>query len=220
MSTLAESLMKSIEHIDFYYSIPIKPDGAGKLAVNKFISGKNGFSPEFFGDKFYINVNPQSERALIPLNYILRINPEDEVEDGGKTPPPGGGGGRNTNWLVTDSFTYFFYHFNGLSRIFEIVAKSNSGLEDKLTKALHSYSNVSKENPWTQSLDVTFKEVVKLAGLKAPNAASAIYTVDNLMDFLLGNARDIPKENRKEIKALVEQLFNQTQEQCPLPSPF
>ena len=43
LSTLAESLMKSIEDIDFYYSIPIKPDGAGKLVVNKFISGKNGF---------------------------------------------------------------------------------------------------------------------------------------------------------------------------------
>lgn len=221
LSTLAESLMKSIEDIDFYYSIPIKPDGAGKLVVNKFISGKNGFSPEFFGDKFYINVNPQSERALIPLNYILRINPENEVEGEGKTPPPPPpGGGRNTNWLVTDSFTDFFSHFNGLSRIFEIVAESNSGLEDNLTRVLHSYSNVSKENLWTQPSDVTFKEVVKLAGLRAPNAASAIYTSDNLIDFLIGDASKIPKNQRKEIQTLIEQLFNQTQEQCPIPLPF
>lgn len=60
-------LMDSIKDMKFYYSLPIKYVN-GKLIVNPYISGENGFSKEFFGHKFFINITPESERLLVNLN--------------------------------------------------------------------------------------------------------------------------------------------------------
>lgn len=63
--------MNAIKADKFFYSLPIKagPDG---LIVNPYISGADKFSPEYFSDKFFINVTPESERLLIDLNEFFK----------------------------------------------------------------------------------------------------------------------------------------------------
>lgn len=67
MKDYISELMKPISSIKFFYSLPIKPG----LIVNPLINGTNGFNKEFFGDKFYINVAPESERALVDLSNFF-----------------------------------------------------------------------------------------------------------------------------------------------------
>ena len=62
-----EKLMNSIKDTNFYYSLPIKYTN-GKIVINPYISGENGFTPEFFGNKFFINITPESERLLVGLD--------------------------------------------------------------------------------------------------------------------------------------------------------
>ena len=73
-------LMNPIKGMQFYYSLPIKPG----LTVNEFINGSNGFSPEFFGDRFKINVAPESERLLLKIEDFETLL----VKPVAQTPPP------------------------------------------------------------------------------------------------------------------------------------
>lgn len=76
MTETIEELIKPIKNKKFYYSVPIKPGSfKGSLVVNKFISGVDGFTSEFFGDKFYINIAPESPRLLLNLNDFLSAKP-------------------------------------------------------------------------------------------------------------------------------------------------
>lgn len=95
MSRILGILMKSIEKEMFYYSIPItaaKPVGT-EFRANSFISGINGFSPETYGDKFYINVTPEGPRMLMDVDAFLSAT---EIDDSTTpvtpitvvTPPP------------------------------------------------------------------------------------------------------------------------------------
>ena len=70
-SEYTKILVETLKNKTFYYSIPIKPDGVMGTKVNTSISGINGFSEEFFSDKFYIDVIPESERSIIPLHHYL-----------------------------------------------------------------------------------------------------------------------------------------------------
>lgn len=81
MRTILEKLMSSISGKEFYYSIPIKPAivTGGPVQANSFVSGQNGFTEENFGDKFYINVTPESGRMLIDVNAFLDSEIIDET---------------------------------------------------------------------------------------------------------------------------------------------
>lgn len=74
-----KELLDPIKNKQFYYSIPIVADGTN-IKVNDFISGKFGYSTEFFADKFYINTTPESERILIPIKEYLSSNNSKTVQ--------------------------------------------------------------------------------------------------------------------------------------------
>ena len=68
MVNVLDKLMKAISKHQFYYSIPIKPGAnKGEIKANSFISGENGFKKDTFGDKFFINVAPESPKLLYNL---------------------------------------------------------------------------------------------------------------------------------------------------------
>ena len=83
------NLMNAISTTKFFYSLPIKSGNDG-LVVNPYINGSESFSPEFFGDKFFINVTPESERLLVDLNDFfnsktldtkIKTKPEETKEE-------------------------------------------------------------------------------------------------------------------------------------------
>lgn len=77
----SKALIEPLSKLKLYYSIPIETKvGETRLFANHLISGENGFSKESFGDKFFINVVPESERAIIPLPYYLEIDPKKAEE--------------------------------------------------------------------------------------------------------------------------------------------
>lgn len=84
MTAIIDELMKPIQDKNFYYSIPIKPDGK-QLIANPFVSGKNGFSENFFGNKFYINLSPESGRLFLDIKDFLNASVTPGVI---QTPPP------------------------------------------------------------------------------------------------------------------------------------
>jgi hypothetical protein len=73
MNAIITKLMTAIKNRTFYYSIPIKaPLTTGDVVrANAFISGQNGFTDEFFGDKFFINVAPESARLLLDMQQFV-----------------------------------------------------------------------------------------------------------------------------------------------------
>lgn len=73
MKEILGQLMQAIKGHKFYYSIPIKPaiTAGGPIVANSFIGGKNGFSEETYGDKFFIAAAPESARILMNLNSFI-----------------------------------------------------------------------------------------------------------------------------------------------------
>jgi hypothetical protein len=67
MKSIFKTLLGELSLMKFYYSIPIKPPETpgGALLANSYIAGKEGFSTETFGDKFFINISPESGRILM-----------------------------------------------------------------------------------------------------------------------------------------------------------
>ena len=47
------------------------------IQINPLMSGKTGFSKEFFGDKFYLSQTPESERGIIPLSMYRNLDPDN-----------------------------------------------------------------------------------------------------------------------------------------------
>jgi len=79
MTAIIDELMKPLQDKKFYYSIPIKPDGK-QLIANPFVSGKSGFSEDFFGDKFYISLSPESGSLFLDIQDFLNAVVKSEVE--------------------------------------------------------------------------------------------------------------------------------------------
>ena len=75
MATIIEKLLEPLrgdKAKKFYYSIPIKPNGdSSTFLANEFISGLRGFTPEFFGDKFYIKLSPESGRLFLKFEGFI-----------------------------------------------------------------------------------------------------------------------------------------------------
>lgn len=81
MSKIIQSLLGSISNKDFYYSLPIKPGNTkGTIQANSFVSGEKGFSEEFFGDKFFISVTPESGRLLFNLEGFLESTTKSSAQ--------------------------------------------------------------------------------------------------------------------------------------------
>lgn len=81
MSKTIGKLMTAIKNRTFYYSIPIKaPLTTGEaVRANAFISGQNGFNEEFFGDKFFIAVAPESARLLLDMQQFVDAKELEET---------------------------------------------------------------------------------------------------------------------------------------------
>ena len=71
MERTIERLLSVIKDMEFYYSIPVKPGILGTIVANPVISGENGFSKNYYADKFYINVAPESSRIMFDLKGFL-----------------------------------------------------------------------------------------------------------------------------------------------------
>lgn len=104
MKTILQSLMEVIKDMDFYYSIPIKPGVVtGTIEANSLIASNH--SKEFFGDKFHINVAPESSMLMFDIEGFNSLgnpikNKTTKVTPGPTSKgnvPPGSGTGTNTN---------------------------------------------------------------------------------------------------------------------------
>ena len=71
MERTIERLLSVIKDMEFYYSIPVKPGMLGTIIANPVISGENGFSKNYYADKFYINTAPESSRIMFDLKGFL-----------------------------------------------------------------------------------------------------------------------------------------------------
>lgn len=79
MENILGKLIDAVSSKQFYYSIPIKPGALkGEIKANSFISGENGFNKNNFGDKFFINVAPESPKLLIGINTFLNAAVAEE----------------------------------------------------------------------------------------------------------------------------------------------
>jgi len=80
MKAILGQLINAIKGFDFYYSIPIKPAKVkgGAFIVSDHISGAKGFTPETFGDKFFIGITPEGPKLLLKVDTFLNASLIDE----------------------------------------------------------------------------------------------------------------------------------------------
>lgn len=139
----SEALIEPLRKLKLYYSIPIETRvGETRLFANHLISGENGFSKESFGDRFFINVVPESERAIIPLPYYLEIDPKKAEEttvepdtDEDTDTDEGEGGGIDTS---TD-FLNAFKEFTELSNLIKKLGDKGPAFSSALESVYNLY---------------------------------------------------------------------------------
>ena len=67
MKNILSSLLEVVKDMDFYYSIPIKPGKvAGTIEANPLMNSDASVI-EFFGEKFHINVAPESSMLMFDI---------------------------------------------------------------------------------------------------------------------------------------------------------
>jgi len=90
MKEILGQLVNAIKGFDFYYSIPIRPAKVegGAFMVSDHISGVKGFTPETFGDKFFIGITPEGPKLLLKVDTFLNASLIDESNKPAFKPGP------------------------------------------------------------------------------------------------------------------------------------
>lgn len=219
MTNLVNIFESTLKDKKYFYSIPIKPGTDGSIIVNEFISGKNGFTKEFFADRFYINTNPQSERVLIPIEFITKLDHDTTKKDDGKkkrttTPPPG-----NLDTVKYEFMDLFSNQFPSLRKALDLAKVSNPEAEQKLQDALDAYSESDGDKIISEPLNETLMAVIKKAGIEV-DVNSAYFTSDHLVDWFISDFNNFDEsfEDDGGLIETVEKLFEEMNKECPPPN--
>ena len=220
MTNLVNIFEGTLKNKNYFYSIPIKPGKDGNVVVNPFISGNGGFTRKFFGDKFYINVNPQSERALIPIEFITKLDhstvKDKETKKKTKKKVPGG-----NNTVKYDFKQLFSGEFNGLEDTIAKAEKYNTTIRQKLQDGLDSYSEKFPEKIISDPLNVTLENVIKEAGIEV-DAFSSSFTSDHLVNWFIGDfdayTSDADFDYQDALVEMAEKLHEEMQKECSAPN--
>ena len=83
--------------MDFYYSIPIKPGKvAGTIEANPLINSDSSVT-EFFGEKFHINVAPESSILMFDIKGFNNLGEPKKTKKTTVTPGPTAPGSTTTD---------------------------------------------------------------------------------------------------------------------------
>ena len=97
MKNILSSLLEVIKDMDFYYSIPIKPGKvAGTIEANPLINSDSSVI-EFFGEKFHINVAPESSMLMFDIKGFNNLGEPKKTKKTTVTPGPTPPGSTTTN---------------------------------------------------------------------------------------------------------------------------
>lgn len=97
MKSILSSLLEVIKDMDFYYSIPIKPGKvAGTIEANPLINSDSSVT-EFFGEKFHINVAPESSMLMFDIKGFNNLGEPKKTKKTTVTPGPTAPGSTTTD---------------------------------------------------------------------------------------------------------------------------
>lgn len=97
MKNILSSLLEVIKDMDFYYSIPIKPGKvAGTIEANPLINSDSSVI-EFFGEKFHINVAPESSMLMFDIKGFNNLGEPKKTKKTTVTPGPTAPGSTTTD---------------------------------------------------------------------------------------------------------------------------
>ena len=97
MKNILSSLLEVIKDMDFYYSIPIKPGKvAGTIEANPLINSDSSVT-EFFGEKFHINVAPESSMLMFDIKGFNNLGEPKKTKKTTVTPGPTAPGSTTTD---------------------------------------------------------------------------------------------------------------------------
>ena len=97
MKNILASLLEVIKDMDFYYSIPIKPGKvAGTIEANPLINSDSSVT-EFFGEKFHINVAPESSMLMFDIKGFNNLGEPKKTKKTTVTPGPTAPGSTTTD---------------------------------------------------------------------------------------------------------------------------
>ena len=103
MKNILASLLEVIKDMDFYYSIPIKPGKvAGTIEANPLINSDSSVT-EFFGEKFHINVAPESSRLMFDIKGFNNLGEPKKTKKTTVTPGPTAPGSTTTDGSTNTS---------------------------------------------------------------------------------------------------------------------
>lgn len=97
MKNILSSLLEVIKDMDFYYSIPIKPGKvAGTIEANPLINSDSSVI-EFFGEKFHINVAPESSMLMFDIKGFNKLGNPKQTKKTTVAPGPVAPGSTTTD---------------------------------------------------------------------------------------------------------------------------
>ena len=103
MKNILSSLLEVIKDMDFYYSIPIKPGKvAGTIEANPLINSDSSVI-EFFGEKFHINVAPESSMLMFDIKGFNNLGEPKKTKKTTVTPGPTAPGSTTTDGSTNTS---------------------------------------------------------------------------------------------------------------------
>lgn len=103
MKNILASLLEVIKDMDFYYSIPIKPGKvAGTIEANPLINSDSSVA-EFFGEKFHINVAPESSMLMFDIKGFNNLGEPKKTKKTTVTPGPTAPGSTTTDGSTNTS---------------------------------------------------------------------------------------------------------------------
>lgn len=97
MKNILSSLLEVVKDMDFYYSIPIKPGKvAGTIEANPLMNSDASVI-EFFGEKFHINVAPESSMLMFDIKGFNNLGEPKKTKKTTVTPGPNTPGSTTTD---------------------------------------------------------------------------------------------------------------------------
>lgn len=214
LTNLAEIFENSLKDKKFYYSIPIKPGVRGDIVVNNHINGSNGYSSDFYADKFFITTTPQSERVLFPIEFLTNLYHDGRksvTDKDKKKKKKGGPTGGGTKLSFGEAF---FNHFSDLESLLDAAEVYNPGILAALETSLANYTGDIENDKIGESL----KKVIKQANIPVVTDGSD-FTLYDLDTWLTGDIMAYPEGAEGDalldkIKKSTEDLYNQMVEAC------
>ena len=225
MKNILSSLLEVIKDMDFYYSIPIKPGKvAGTIEANPLINSDSSVI-EFFGEKFHINVAPESSMLMFDIKGFNNLGEPKKTKKTTVTPGPTAPGSTTTDGSTNTSTNTDTSTDTGTTKTPVEIELDALFDHDEMRTATSIFTNLVAANPELGKLleesisslkaDEALRGVPKtfqnryrhiLGGMGIGISSNGILNAMNLLQVM-----QLPKNEVVDIKRQLETLL---QKQC------